>query len=83
MVSSKNNTPIIELWRKPSAATCLTDSGQLARFRFSTSAPPRRDWMSSHPNLLHGELVKMYRCLFKPELISPNEAVGEFPITIK
>jgi len=30
-----------------------------------------------HPTLMHAELVKMYGCLFKPEFITRNEAVGK------
>jgi hypothetical protein len=38
--------------------------------------------VASHPTLMHAELTKMYGCLFKPELITRNEAVGKLNLPV-
>jgi len=76
-----DNIPVIELWRQ--TVSCPLFDGQRAAGPvplLCVGSAEEADWAASHPALLHAELAKMYGCLFKPELISRNEAVGKFPI---
>ena len=73
-----DNVPVIELWRHQ--ISCNMFDGQRAAGPvpvLCVSSAEEADWVASHPTLMHAELVKMYGCLFKPEFITRNEAVGK------